>query len=94
MLFTAMFVLEVQPQSPTAVKLESAECKDVILFVILLLLIVLAEPFQLLLLLLLLLLLASYADYFSFVISKITKLITIIRKLAASAEAIVVQLSK
>ena len=92
MLFTAMFVLEVQPQSPTAVKLESAECKDVILFVILLLLIVLAEPFQLLLLLLLLL--ASYADYFSFVISKITKLITIIRKLAASAEAIVVQLSK
>jgi hypothetical protein len=91
MLFTAMFVLEVQPQSPTAVKLESAECKDVILFVILLLLIVLAEPFQLLLLLLLL---ASYADYFSFVISKITKLITIIRKLAASAEAIVVQLSK
>jgi hypothetical protein len=91
MLFTAMFVLEVQPQSPTAIKLESAECKDVILFVILLLLIVLAEPFQLLLLLLLL---ASYADYFSFVISKITKLITIIRKLAASAEAIVVQLSK
>jgi Zn-dependent protease with chaperone function len=93
MLFTAMFVLEVQSQSPTAVKLESAECKDVILFVILLLLIVLAEPFQLLLLLLLLLL-ASYADYFSFVISKITKLITIIRKLAASAEAIAVQLSK
>ena len=86
MFFTAMFVLEVQPQSPTAVKLESAECKDVILFVILLLLIVLAEPFQLLLLLLLLLL-ASYADYFSFVISKITKLITISRKLAASAEA-------
>jgi hypothetical protein len=91
MLFTVMFVLEVQPQSPTAVKLKSAECKDVILFVILLLLIVLAETFQLLLLLLLL---APYTDYFSFVISKITKLITIIRKLAASAEAIAVQLSK
>ena len=86
MLFTAMFVLEVHPQSPTSVKLKSAAGKDVILFVISLLLIVLAEPFQLLLLLLLLLL-APYADYFSFVISKITKLITISRKLAASAEA-------
>jgi hypothetical protein len=85
MLFTAMFVLEVHPQSPTAVKLKSAAGKDVVIFVILLLLIVLAEPFQLLLLLLLLL--APYADYFSFVISKITKLITISRKLAASAEA-------
>jgi hypothetical protein len=85
MLFTFMFVLEVQPQSPATAKLKSAAGKDVILFVILLLLIVLAEPFQILLLLLLLL--APYADYFSFVISKITKLITISRKLAASAEA-------
>jgi hypothetical protein len=85
MLFTAMFVLEVHLQSPATAKLKSAECKDVILFVILLLLIVLAEPFQLLVLLLLLL--APYADYFSFVISKITKLTTISRKLAASAEA-------
>jgi hypothetical protein len=86
MLFTFMFVLEVQPQSPATAKLKSAAGKDVILFVILLLLIVLAEPFQILLLLLLLLL-APYADYFSFVISKITKLTTISGKLAASAEA-------
>jgi hypothetical protein len=85
MLFTFMFVLEVQPQSPATAKLKSAAGKDVILFVILLLLIVLAEPFQILLLLLLLL--APYADYFSFVISKITKLTTISGKLAASAEA-------
>jgi hypothetical protein len=84
MLFTFMFVLEVQPQSPATAKLKSAAGKDVILFVILLLLIVLAEPFQILLLLLLL---APYADYFSFVISKITKLTTISGKLAASAEA-------
>jgi uncharacterized Tic20 family protein len=85
MLFTTMFVLEVHPQSPATAKLKSAAGKDVILFVISLLLIVLAETFQLLLLLLLLL--APYTDYFSFVISKITKLITIIRKLATSAEA-------
>jgi hypothetical protein len=80
MLFTFMFVLEVQPQSPATAKLKSAAGKDVVIFVILLLLIVLAEPFQLLLLLLLLL--APYADYFSFVISKIRMLITISRKLA------------
>jgi hypothetical protein len=51
-----MFVLEVQPQSPTAVKLKFAECKeDVILLEV-------AELFKIPVL---------YAGYFSFVISNV-----------------------
>src|ERR687890_1527954 len=80
MLFTVLFVLEVQPQSPTAAKLKSvAGGKDVVLL-LLLVLVVLAEPFQMLLL--------PYAGYFSLVISMvIERIATISRKIAAAAIA-------
>src|ERR687890_1726610 len=81
MLFTVLFVLEVQPQSPTAAKLKSvAGGKDVVVL-LLLVLVVLAEPFQMLLLL-------PYAGYFSLVISMVIERIAAIsRKIAAAATA-------